>query len=30
VHRLVVDGGVSDEWREVVEKAGIKLTVVKE
>ena len=30
VHRLVVDGGVSDEWREVVEKAGIKLTVVED
>ena len=30
VHRLVVDGGVSDEWRAVVEKAGIKLTVVEE
>lgn len=30
VHRLVVDGGVSDEWREVIEKAGIKLTVVDE
>ena len=30
VHRLVVDGGVSDEWREVIEKAGIKLTVVEE
>ncbi|MFM9966110.1 MAG: DeoR/GlpR family DNA-binding transcription regulator [Planctomycetaceae bacterium] len=29
VHRLVVDGGVSDEWREVIEKAGIKLTVVE-
>ena len=28
VHRMVVDGGVSDEWRDVVEKAGIKLTVV--
>ncbi len=30
VHRLVVDGGISDEWREVVEKAGIKLTVVED
>ena len=30
VHRLVVDGGISDEWRAVVEKAGIKLTVVEE
>ena len=30
VHRLVVDGGVSDEWRAVIEKAGIKLTVVED
>ena len=30
VHRMVVDGGVSEEWREVIEKTGIKLTVVEE
>lgn len=30
VHRLVVDDGISAEWREIVEKAGIKLTVVEE
>ena len=30
VHRLVVDGGISPEWQEVVEKAGIELTVVGE
>jgi DeoR/GlpR family transcriptional regulator of sugar metabolism len=29
VHRMVVDGGISCEWREIVEKAGIKLTVVE-
>jgi DeoR/GlpR family transcriptional regulator of sugar metabolism len=29
VHRMVVDGGISREWREIVEQAGIKLTVVE-
>jgi len=29
VHRMVVDGGVSAKWREMIEKAGIQLMVVE-
>jgi DeoR family transcriptional regulator, fructose operon transcriptional repressor len=29
VHRLVVDSGISDEWRKVTRDAGIELTVVE-
>src|SRR5690606_13446413 len=30
VDRLVTDGGISDEWREIVARAGIELIVVDE
>ena len=29
VDRLIIDDGVTDEWRQIVERAGIQLTVVE-
>jgi DeoR family transcriptional regulator, fructose operon transcriptional repressor len=29
VDRLIIDDGITDEWRQIVERAGIQLTVVE-
>ena len=29
VDRLVIDAGISDEWKQIVQRAGIELTVAR-
>ena len=29
VHRLIIDDGITEEWRQIVERAGVELTVVE-
>ena len=29
VHKLVVDSGLSDEWRRIIEKHGIELVIAE-